>query len=87
MLLARSNKAEILRLKNLLKSKFDMKDLGNVKKILGMVINRNRKENILTITQETYLNKVITKFGMKEAKSVNISLTAHVNLYSTQCPI
>jgi len=49
MLLASSNKAEILRLKRLLKSEFDMKDLKTSKKILGMVINRNRQENILTI--------------------------------------
>lgn len=39
--------AMIIRLKNLLKFEFDMKDLENVKKILGMVIKRNRKENLL----------------------------------------
>lgn len=80
------SKSKILRLKILLKSEFDMKELGNAKKSLGMAINRNRKENILTISQETYSHKVITKFGMKEAKSVNVPLAAHMNLSSVQCP-
>lgn len=45
VLLASSSKVEILRLKNLLKFEFDMKNLGNVKKNLATVINRNRQEN------------------------------------------
>lgn len=49
-----------------------MKDLGNAKKILGIVINRNRHENKLTMSQESYVNMVITKFGTKDAKSVTI---------------
>lgn len=62
-----------------------MKNLGNAKKKnLGMVININRQENILTITHSAYLNKVVTKFSMKEAKHVNVHLAAHMNLSSAQ---
>lgn len=86
MLLASPDKSQIYRLKNLLKSEFDMKDLGYAKKILGMVIKRIRSENKLTITQEAYLNKVVTKFGMKDSKTVNVPLTAHMNLSKTNSP-
>ncbi|XP_022891845.1 uncharacterized protein LOC111406695 [Olea europaea var. sylvestris] len=75
-----------MRLKNILKFEFDMKNLGNAKKILGMVTNRNKHEDMLTITQESYLHKVITKFGMKEIKSVNVPLATQMNLSSAQCP-
>lgn len=63
-----------------------MKDLDDAKKILGTVIRRNIFESRLTITQETYMEKVITKFGMKHAKSINVPLAAHMNLSIAQSP-
>lgn len=51
MLLSNSSKTEIIRLKNLLKSKFDIKDLGNAKKILRMITKRNMEENLLTVSR------------------------------------
>lgn len=46
----------------------------------------DRLDNRLTITHETYLGKVITKFGMKEAKSINLPLAAHLNLSTAYLP-
>lgn len=40
MLLASSSKPEIIKMKNLLKFEFDMKDIGSAKEILGMVIKK-----------------------------------------------
>jgi ATP-binding cassette subfamily B (MDR/TAP) protein 1 len=40
MLIATKSKVEITKLKKLLSSEFDMKDLGAAKKILGMEITR-----------------------------------------------
>lgn len=51
VLLSNSSKTEIIRLKNLLKSKFDIKDLGNAKKILRMITKRNMEENLLTVSR------------------------------------
>jgi len=42
MLIATRNKTHIQKLKAQLKKEFDMKDLGKVKKILGMEITRDR---------------------------------------------
>lgn len=46
MFLVNFSKTVIMRIKNLFKSKFDVKDLGNVTKIM----KGNRQENILTVT-------------------------------------
>ena len=42
MLITARNKTHIQKLKAQLKKKFDMKDLGEAKKILGMEITRDR---------------------------------------------
>ena len=54
-----------------------MKDLGHAKKILGMVIERNRSTNMLKIQQTDYLHKAISKFGVSNCKPVSVPLAGH----------
>ena len=49
-----------------LKKKFDMKDLGETKKILGMDITRDRSLGRLWLSQENYVLKVLERFSMAE---------------------
>ncbi|RVW85315.1 Retrovirus-related Pol polyprotein from transposon TNT 1-94 [Vitis vinifera] len=49
MLIAAKNRAEINKLKQLLSSEFEMKDLGAAKKILGMEIWRDRDAGLFTL--------------------------------------
>ncbi|KAL5778245.1 hypothetical protein ACOSP7_011171 [Xanthoceras sorbifolium] len=51
MLIASKSQVEIERLKAQLHQEFEMKDLGEAKKILGMEINRDRKKGKLCLTQ------------------------------------
>ena len=51
MLIAAKNKIEITKLKRLLSSEFEMKDLTSAKKILGMEISRDRKSGLLFLSQ------------------------------------
>jgi Reverse transcriptase (RNA-dependent DNA polymerase) len=51
MLIAAKNMSDIAKLKVKLKTEFQMKDLGAAKKILGMEISRDRKENKLYLSQ------------------------------------
>ena len=44
-----------------------MKNLGPAKRILGMDIRRERKLKKLFLTQEIYLKKLLSKFGMMES--------------------
>ncbi|KAH9736371.1 hypothetical protein KPL71_018077 [Citrus sinensis] len=74
MLIASKYKSEIERLKNLLKAEFEMKDLGNAKRILGMDIIRDRSAGTLFLSQEKYIKKVLERFEMQDCKPVQTPL-------------
>ena len=75
MLIASKDKAEINKLKEKLKAEFEMKDLGEAKKILGMEIVRDRKRFELRLTQKEYIKKVLCRFSMEDAKTSNTPFT------------
>lgn len=57
MLVACKSKEEIKRVKKMLESKFEMKDMGAANKILGMQIVRNRIAGSLIISQKIILRR------------------------------
>ena len=81
MLIASRNQGEICRFKAQLSKEFEMKDLGELKKILGMEIARDRQRGTLCLTQNRYLKKVLQRFGMSEkTKPVSTPLAPHFKL-------
>nr|AAC62132.1 copia-like retroelement pol polyprotein [Arabidopsis thaliana] len=80
ILIASRDKRTVCDLKALLNSEFEMKDLGDAKKILGMEIVRDRKAGTMSISQEGYLLKVLGNFGMDQAKPVFTPMGAHFKL-------
>lgn len=80
ILIASRNRQHIKELKILLSSEFEMKDLGEAKKILGMEIHRDRVKGVLTISQEGYILKVLGNFGMELTKSVGTPMGTHFTL-------
>lgn len=84
MLIAGGSMKEIMKLKRSLASEFAMKDLGAAKQILRMRINRDKKTINLTLSQEQYIEKVLCRFNMKDAKPVKTPLAAHFKLSSEQ---
>ena len=87
MLIAAKSKVEITKLKKLLSSEFDMKDLGAAKKILGMEITRDRKSGLLFLSQQNYVKKVLQRFNMQDAKAVSTPIAPHFKLSAAQCPV
>ncbi|KAE8682936.1 ABC transporter G family member 13 [Hibiscus syriacus] len=78
---------EIDKLKAQLNQEFEMKDLGEAKKILGMEISRDRQRMKLCLTQKQYLRKILQCFGVNEnIKHVSIPLTSHLKLSSQLSP-
>ena len=77
MLVAGSNMQEINVLKRKLANSFAMKDLGAAKQILGMRITRDRKNRKLTLSQSEYIEKVLERFKMQDAKRVSTPLASH----------
>jgi hypothetical protein len=69
-----------------LTNSFAMKDLGAAMKILGMRITRDRKNHKLTLSQGEYIEKVLERFRMKNAKLVSTPLASHFKLTKEMCP-
>eukprot|EP00253_Pinus_taeda_P003747 PITA_03747 len=80
MLVAGSNMQEINVLKRKLANSFAMKDLGAAKQILGMRITRDRKNRKLTLSQNEYIQKVLKRFNMHNAKPVSTPFASHFKL-------
>ncbi|KAE8708400.1 putative sphingolipid transporter spinster-like protein 2-like [Hibiscus syriacus] len=78
---------EIVKLKTQLNKEFEMKDLGEAKKILGMEISRDKKLWRLCLSQKEYLRKVLKRFGMnKKSKLVSTPLAPHFKLDASMSP-
>ena len=77
MLVAGSDMQEIVNLKQKLSKQFEMKDLGAAKQILGMRIKRDTNSRSLLLSQDKYINKVLSRFNMQNAKAVSTPLGVH----------
>ncbi|KAL4018000.1 hypothetical protein IC575_021587 [Cucumis melo] len=87
MILVSKDYAEICELKKQLSNEFEMKDLGELKRILGMDVKRDKEKGLLTISQESYVIKLLEKYNMSGSKAVSTPLASHFRLSSSQCPV
>jgi hypothetical protein len=65
-------KENVDRAKSALSSQFKMKDLGEVKSIIGIQVERDKEET--RIHQINYIRDVLKKFGMSDCKGVDTPL-------------
>jgi hypothetical protein len=86
MLVAWSKMQDINVLKKKLSNSFAKKDLGAAKKILGMRITRDKKNCKLTLSQGEYIEKVLERFRMQNAKPASTPLVSHFKLTKEMCP-
>ncbi|KAL6333644.1 hypothetical protein AAG906_028829 [Vitis piasezkii] len=85
ILLASSDVELLHETKRFLSSKFDMKDLGNASFVLGIQIYRDHSRGILGLSQKSYINKVLSRFGMSNcAPDVPMAKSDKFSLH--QCP-
>ncbi|GKA57424.1 retrovirus-related pol polyprotein from transposon TNT 1-94 [Tanacetum coccineum] len=87
MLISCKSKAEIGYTKSLLKKEFDMKELGEAKKIIGMEIVRDRSRKILSVSQSGYVSKILNNFRIDNGKSVKMPLGRHFKLSLKDYPV
>eukprot|EP00253_Pinus_taeda_P009013 PITA_09013 len=66
ILLATNDKGLLHEMKQLLSKNFDMKDMGGASYVIGIKIHRDRFQGILGLSQETYINKILERFQMKD---------------------
>ena len=87
MLITSKNIYEIERLKKHLAAEFEMKDLDDAQRILGMKISRDKKNRSVWLTKKFYLKKVLERFGMDDkTKPLCTHLAPHFKLSSSSCP-
>ncbi|KAJ8492114.1 hypothetical protein OPV22_013835 [Ensete ventricosum] len=86
MLILGKDMSMIYRLKKDLSEPFAMKDMRPAKQILGMQISRDRRKRKIWLSQEKYIEKVLDRFSMSNAKPVGSPLAGHFKLCSDQSP-
>ena len=80
MLVVRQDTKKVASLKKALGKSFSMKDLGLAKQILGMDIIRDRTKNVLWLSQEKYVTKILERFNMSYAKPIGSTLPTNCKL-------
>ena len=74
-----------MKLKNWLSSNFEMKDMGEAPYILGIKISRDRSSRLLSLSQESYINKVLERFNMKNCKPIDTPMAKNEILTKEMC--
>jgi hypothetical protein len=73
-------------LRNKLKFKFKMKDLGLAGKILGMEIQHDQSTGKLFLNQCKYVEKILSRFGMTSSKAIMTPYGRNLRLSSVMSP-
>ena len=72
--------------KDYLKSVFSMKDLGGAAYIVGIKIYSDRSRRLIALSQSTYIDKVLKRFKMENAKKGFLPISHGTTLSKNQCP-
>ena len=63
-----------------------MKDLGDASFVLGIQIHRDRSRGILGLSQKSYTEKILKRFGMHDCKPGDTPLAKKDKFSLSQCP-
>ena len=66
ILLAANDKGLQHEVEQFISENFDMKDMGEASYVIGITIHRERHKDVLGLSQEIYINKVLERFQMKD---------------------
>src|ERR1041384_994474 len=86
ILLIGNDKEFLNTIKESLKSSFSMKDLSEAAYILGIKIYRDRSRRLIGLSQSTYIDKVLKRFNMHEAKKGFLPASHGIHLRKTRGP-
>src|ERR1041384_1393635 len=86
ILLIGNDKKFLNEVKESLKNSFSMKDMGEAAYVLGIQIYRDRSKRLIALSQSTYLDKVLKRFIMENAKKGNLPMSHGTVLRKGQSP-
>ena len=68
-----------------LSKNFSMKDLEEATYILGIKIYRDRSNRFLSLSQSTYIDKMLKRFSMEQSKKGYIPMSSGITLLKSLC--
>uniref|UniRef100_A0A2N9FZX9 Integrase catalytic domain-containing protein n=1 Tax=Fagus sylvatica TaxID=28930 RepID=A0A2N9FZX9_FAGSY len=86
ILLAGNDMDSIVTTKKWLSSTFEMKDMGEANFVLGVKITRDRSKKLLSLSQGTYIKKILERFHMHNSKPIDTPMEKGCTLSLDQCP-
>ena len=86
ILLIGNNKKMLSSVRTWLSSQFEMKDMGDAGHILGIKVLRNRGKKMLCLSQESYIETVLRRFSMQDAKKGFLPFRHGIQLSQEMCP-
>ena len=86
ILLIGNNKKMLSSVRTWLSSQFEMKDMGDAGHILGIKVLRNRGKKMLCLSQESYIDTVLRRFSMQDAKKGFLPFRHGIHLSQEMCP-
>ena len=86
IMLATNDKSLLYEVKQFLSKNFDIKDMGEVSYVIGIKIHKERFRGILGLSQETYINKGLERFKMKNCSSSVAPILKGNRFDLNQCP-
>lgn len=86
ILLATNDIGMLHETKKFLSKHFEMKDLGDASFVLGIQIHRDRSRGILGLSQKSYIDKVLKRFGLQDCKPGDTPVAKGDKFSLKQCP-
>jgi hypothetical protein len=83
LLIASADKTTFDAIKKALSMKFEMKDMGEARKCLGLEIFRCRKDGTLSVSQSEYAKTVLARYNMAEIKGANTPMECGIDVHDT----
>ena len=74
MTIVTPTKSQMISVKKMLQSKFEVKDLGEIHFILGWKVKRNKDERITEVSQKKYIEKILEKIKFTECHGTKIPI-------------
>ena len=86
ILLASNDIGLLHETKTFLSKQFEMKDLGDASFVLGIRIHRDRPRGIIGLSQKSYIETILKRFGMQDCKPGDTPVAKGDKFSLNQCP-
>ena len=86
MALTSKRKVNAENFKSEIRKRWDITDHGPIKWFLGFEIKRDRKSRTISINQRAYIEKMMERFSLTNAKRVSTPMEPNVHFSVDQCP-